>query len=182
MQTEWRKRVDVLASQLPPVSLRDAFEGQTVGIYCGKRKDGQFSINLDLIQELNARLAKDGIRALAVRELFQAGGSAIDDSAIKRIAANVHNQKADVLLLVLCDIDSAKTGKKIDIPGSTAQTDAYDARLTYWVVRTHDSRVLASDSTVGFSNTPAGMLNTILTHRRHLPSYAPTIAEALCPR
>lgn len=182
VQTEWRKRADVLASQLPPVSLRDAFEGQSVGIYCCTRKDGQLSMNLDLIQELTARLAKDGIQTVAVRELVQTGRNAIDDSAIKRIAATVHNQKADVLLLVLCDIDSTKTGKKVDIPGSTAQTGAYDARLTYWVIRTLNSRVLASDSTVGFSGTPAGMLNIILTHRRHLPGYAPAIAEGLSSR
>lgn len=182
VQTAWRERANVLASQLPPVSLKDAFEGQTVGVYCFTRKDGQLSMNPDLIQELNARLAKDGVRTVAVRELVQTGCNAIDDSAIKRIAATAHNQKADVLLLVLCDIDSAKTGKKVNIPGSTAQADAYDARLTYWVIRTVDSRVLASDSTVGFSNTPAGMLNTILTHRRHLPGYAPVIAEGLGQR
>jgi hypothetical protein len=42
--------------------------------------------------------------------------------------------------------------------------------------------VLASDSTVGLSHAPAGMLNTILTHRRHLLRYAPTIDEGLSQR
>lgn len=182
VQPQWRSRADVLAGRLPPVSLRDAFDGQTVGVYCCTCKDGQVSINLDLTQELNARLARDTIRTTAARELVRTARNVIDDAAIERIAAVLGAQKADAGLVVLLDIDSTKTGSKVNIPGSTAKAAAYDARLTYWVVRVDDGLVLASDSTVGLSEAPAGMLNTILTHRRHLPKHAPAIAEGLGAR
>ncbi len=182
MRSKWRQRADVLASQLPPVTLKDAFDEQTVGILYYTRKDGQVSLNLDLLQELNSRLSKDGIRTVTAHEVINKGQKAFDNSAIKHIAATMRTKKANVCLLILCAVDSSKTGEKIDIPGSTSQIDAYDARMTYWVIRTLDSRVLASNSTIGFSNTTIGMLNTILTHRRHLPSYAPSIAEGLGKR
>lgn len=115
-----------------------------------------------------------------------AGGSVgrdgFDDAAIKRIAAASAAQKADAALVILLDIDTTKMGTKIEIPGTSDTTDALDAKLAYFVIRASDGLVLASDSTVGLSSARTGMLNTILTHRRHLPSHAPAIAEGLGSR
>jgi hypothetical protein len=131
VQQEWRKRADVLASQMPPFTLKDAFEGQTVGVYCCSRKDGQLSVNVGLLQQLNARLTSDGIRTVAVREFIQTDSNVIDDTAITRIVAVVGEQKAAVVFLALCEIDSNKSDGKVGILGTTVQTVAYDAKLTY---------------------------------------------------
>jgi len=175
----WRSRADVLAGQVPPISLGDAFDGLAVGIYCGTRKDGVLSFDSDLAQVLNTRLAQHGIRTVLARQSALANTQVIDDEASKRVAEMLRAQSADVVFLLLLDVDSSKTGRKISIPGSDSQTDALDARLTYWIVRVSDGQILVSDTTPGFSHSLAGMLNTVLTHRRHLPSHAPAIAEGL---
>jgi hypothetical protein len=77
------------------------------------------------------------------------------------------------------DVDSSRTGKKIDIPFSNAKGDALDAYLRYTVVRVADSKVLAADMTSGYSSNPAHMLTVIFTHQRHLPKYAVQVANGL---
>jgi len=178
VDAQWRSRADELAGQLPPVSLKDAFEGRTVALYCCARREGKTAIDEGLTQELNGRLAKDALRTVAIHELVH-GGDSFDDASLKRIASACAPQRADAVLVLLLDVNTAKTGAKIEIPGTSDTTDALDAKLTYFVIRVSDGLVLGSDSTVGFSNAGTGMLNTILTHRRHLPKFAPAIADGL---
>lgn len=176
---EWRGRAEAFVARLPPLSLKDAFDGQTVAIYACVRKDGRLSMCPDILNALNARLAQYDVRTLAIEELVANGQKAFDGETIKSIAAAAGSRDADAVIVALFDIDSAKTGTKIDIPGSDAQMDAHDARLVYWVARAADGEVLASDTTIGFSNRPAALVRTILTHQRHLPAHVPAIAEAL---
>ncbi len=179
LDRDWRSRAEELAGQLPAFSLKDAFEGRTAGIYCCVREDGKFAIDSRLTQELNVRLVKAGVRTVALHDLIQTGRDGFDDAAMKRIAAVFMSQKADAALVILLDIDASKTGEQVEIPGTVDTADALDAKLSYFVIRVSDGLVLASDSTEGLSNARTGMLNTILTHRRHLPSHAPAIADGL---
>lgn len=175
----WRSRADVLGGQVPPVSLCDAFDGQMVGIYCGRRADGVLLFDTALAQALNTRLVQQGVRTVLARGSELADIQIIDAEAARRVAGKFRSVSADVLFLLMLDIDSSRTGAKINIPGSSSQTDALDARLTYWIIGVSDGQILVSDTTRGFSHLPEGMLNTVLTHRRHLPSHASAIAEGL---
>ena len=179
---EWRDKADVLFAQVPSLSARDVFAGSNVGIYCCTRKDGLVTINGDMAQALNARLAGYGIKTVTTPELIQKTNGVFDGDSMRQIASTFLSQKSDVVFLTLLDIDSSKEGGKVKIPGTDAQVDAYDARLVYWVVRSKDGLLMASDSTVGFSTAPNGLLNTILTHQRHLPRHAAVIAEGLGSR
>ena len=174
----WRARANELLGQVPAISLKDAFESKRVGLYGCARTNGKTAFDSRLTQELGTRLAKDGIQTV-VRSSLIPLTEGFDDGALKQIAAALHAQKADVALVLLLDIDTSKTGVRVAIPGTDATTTALDAKLTYFVVRTSDGCVLAADNTAGQSSGWAGMINAILTHRRHLPSYAAAIAEGL---
>ncbi len=173
----WRNRANELFSQLPAISLKDAFDGQGVGIYACIRSNGEIAIDADLMRELEVRLAKDGMQTSNCLKIVPTSG--FDHAAFASIAESLATQNATVAFVLLLDIDPSKTGAKVPIPGTDATTDALDAKLTYFIVRTVDGHVLASDSTLGLSSAKAGMVNTILTHRRHLPNYAPVIADGL---
>ncbi|HNR93600.1 MAG TPA: hypothetical protein PKK36_03210, partial [Kiritimatiellia bacterium] len=174
----WRRKADELFAQLPPVSLKDAFEGKTVGIVCFVGGSGRYECDANLASELNSRLAKYSVKTVHVKNICESVRPVIDDGFLKQIALK-GRKEANVLFVAVMDVDSTKTGTKIAIPGTDETTDALDAKLVYWIVRSSDGAVLASDSTVGLSSAQASLLNTILTHRRHLPQYAPGIAEQL---
>jgi hypothetical protein len=176
---EWRKQADELAKQVLPISVRDAFDGRTIAVYCCARSTGQFSIDMNLAGALTAGLIKESVQTITLHDLVQTGRDGIDDAALGLIACSVEPKKADAVFIVLLDIDKAKSGTQVQIPGTHSEADVFDARLTYYVVRTPDGRVLATGSTVGMATSIEGMVSTILTNRHHLPSHAPDIAEAL---
>lgn len=175
----WRSKADLLAGQVPPVSLGDAFDGQTVGIYSATKKDGPVTFDSGLAQELSARLAQHGIQTVLPQQSVIGSKQIIDTEATERVVSMLQSLSADVVILLLLEVDSSKTGKKVRIPGSTSYVNELDARLTYWIIRASDGLLLASDSTSGFSHSPRRLLTTVLTHRRHLPQHAPAIAEGL---
>ena len=175
----WRTRAGELLNQVPGISLKDAFEDKKVGIYCCARTDGQMAADPLLAQELEGRLAKEGVLAVVRSGLIPAATGSFDGAVLKQIAAKLGAQGADVVLVLSLDIDTTKTGVQVAIPGTEATTDAMDAKLVYYVVRASDGQLLASDSTKGFSNARPGLLNVILTHPRHLPNHAAAIAAGL---
>lgn len=174
-----RKRALALKAQLPPVSLRDAFEGRRLVIVCQTLRDGKAAQGIPLNQELNTRLARESIATVMMPESAQTTPPVVDLAYIRLLAATAKTAGADALLLIRMDIDSSKTGRTFTVPGSDARSEMLDAKLTYWIVRAHDGHVLASDSTTGYSRNPVALLHTILTHRRHLPAHAPAIIEGL---
>lgn len=173
----WRIRANELFNQLPAISLKDAFEGKRIGIYACVRSNGETEFDLGLTQEIEVRLAKDGMRTSDCSKLKPP--QRFDNKSVAQMARAIGAQKADVAFVILLDIDTSKTGAKVSIPGTAATTMAMDAKMTYFVVRLSDGLVMASDSTSGLSSAKAGMVNAILTHRRHLPNYAPVIAAGL---
>lgn len=175
----WRIRANELFAQLPEISPRDAFEGHMVGISCWTRTDRKIESDLLLEQELHDRLVQSGIQTVVRSKPIPDGRCVFDDAAIKRIAEAFEIEKAEVVFLLILDTDYVSPEVQNGILGTNTAAEALDAKLTYFVVRTTDGLVLASDSTVGFSRARAAMLNTILTHRRHLPSYASAIAKNL---
>ncbi len=177
--SRWRARADELFAQLKPVSVRDAFEGKTVGIYCVALTQGQPHLDPESTRRLGERLATSEIRTMAVRALMHSGGGGMDMETAESVAKTLAPQ-ADVLLALCHEVDRDKTGRQMSIPFTDATAELPDAVLSYWVVRTADGQLLATGSTQGWSRDGVGgMLNAILTHRDHLPKQAPKIAEGL---
>lgn len=173
----WRARANELLGQVPEVSLKDAFEDKRVGIYCCARTDGKMATDPLLAQELETRLAKDGVLTVGHSGLIPAATDSLDAMSLKRIAATLRAQKADVAFVLVLDIDT--TGVPVKVPGAEIAVKPWGAKLTYHVVRTSDGKILASESTVGSANVRPGLVNAILTLPRHLPRHAAGIAEGL---
>ncbi len=175
----WRRRADALIAKLPVPSVRDAFDGKTVGIYCSVRKDGVATPDLSLTQELNARLLKEQVKTVQSPDGGILGRDLFDTGAAKRFSDAFAPLHADAVLVVVLDVDTRKTGTKVAIPFSNEKVDALDAALRYLVIRVSDGVVLASDSTLGYSTNVTYLMTVILTHPRHLPKYAPLISAGL---
>jgi len=175
----WRRRADELIAMLPAPSVGDAFDGKTVGIYCSVRKDGVAAPDLALTQDLNARLLKEQVKTvqppdggILCRDIFDADAAKVFSDAFRPL-------HADAVLVVVLDVDTRKTGTKVEIPFSNEKVDALDATLRYLVIRVSDGVVLASDGTSGYSTNGTYLMTVIMTHPRHLPKYASLIAAGL---
>jgi hypothetical protein len=166
-------------AKLPQATVRDAFQGKKVALGCCVRKDGKPAPDLVFEQEFRARLAKERVETVPLGGFHSEERDPFDIATIQDWASVARDQGADALFLILMDVDSSRTGKKIDIPFSNAKGDALDAYLRYTVVRVADSKVLAADMTSGYSSNPAHMLTVIFTHQRHLPKYAVQVANGL---
>lgn len=175
----WRRRADDLIAKLPVPTVRDAFDGKTVGIYCSVRKDGVASPDLSLAQELNALLLKEQVKTVQSPDSGMLGRDLFDTGAARVFSDAFAPLHADAVLVVVLDVDTRKTGTKVAIPFSNEKVDALDAALRYLVIRVSDGVVLASDSTSGYSTNGTYLMTVILTHPRHLPKYAPLIATGL---
>lgn len=173
----WRFRANNMLAQLPPFSLKDAFEGQRVGLYACVRTEGEISIDQELVSLLETRMAMSAIQTHVCSN--QIAALRFDEGSLKQISTVLAAQNVDAAFVLVLDIDASKSGAQVDIPETNGLAYAPDAKLTYFVIRTSDGRILASDSTLGLSGAKRGMVNTILTHRRHLPTHAQTIADGL---
>ena len=143
------------------------------------RRDGKSSPVPMFEQEFCARLAKERVETLPLFRINAEGRDPFDGATIRDWASAARSQGADALFLILLDVDSSRTGQKIDIPFSNAKGDALDAQLRYSIVRAADGKVLAADMTSGYASNPSHMLTVILTHQRHLPKYAAQVASGL---
>jgi hypothetical protein len=174
-----RIRAESLLAQLPQATVGDAFQGRKVALGCMVRRDGKSSPVPMFEQEFCARLAKERVETLPLFRINAEGRDPFDGATIRDWASAARSQGADALFLILLDVDSSRTGQKIDIPFSNAKGDALDAQLRYSIVRAADGKVLAADMTSGYASNPSHMLTVILTHQRHLPKYAAQVASGL---
>jgi hypothetical protein len=110
-------------------------------------------------------------------------GNDLFDTGATKVFSNAFTPlHADGVLVVVLDVDTSKTGTKVGLPFSNDTVDAMDAVLRYMVIRVSDGAVLASDSTPGYSTNGSYLMTVILTHPRHLPKYAPVIADGLAAK
>ena len=158
---------------------QQAFGGQVVVIYSCISSNGNVSIDLASARELNQWLVKNDIQTMVASKSLPEKSVAFDSMSAKRIAMAFDRRKANVVFATMLNIHSNRTGLKVKIPGSSEVVEALDATLSYCIIRTSDGRILATDSTSGYSSDRSNMFNVILTHQRHLPRYAPEIAKSL---
>jgi hypothetical protein len=174
---EWRQKAAELILKIPPIAVSDAFEDKVVSVVCYQsRKDAYFP-NDDLLKLLNNRLAGAGVRTAKVNAVIPDSLNLIDERVVAEISTSLRTDGIDALIVVKLTVDDEKTGQKTEVFGTTKEV--LDSKLNYWIVRTCDGAVLASDQTSGYSRKVDAMLHVMTSHRRHLPQYASAIAEKI---
>ncbi len=177
--SKWARKAEVIERQLPAISYAEAFDEKKIGILAMSRTDGPITADARLTADATMRFNRDGVQTTPRPDTLKIGLNVIDASVIRRVANAFTAAGADAVFMLLFEIDPDKTDATIRIPLSEERTAALDAKLQYWVIRASDAQVMASGSTPGRSEQRTGLLNAILTHRRHMPHHAPAIAEAL---
>ncbi len=166
--------------KLPQPTARDAFFGKTVGVCGFLRKDGVTSSDVALAQEIKTRLIRESVSVAPTPAGLTVENDEIIDSAVAvKIARAFATNGSDAVLAATLEIDSSKTGKKINIPLSDAEMPVLDATMRYIVIRVPDGKILASGSTPGYSYNIPHLLTVVMTHRSHLPNAACMIADGL---
>ena len=174
----WRRQAEDMERNLPPISLYDAFGAGKVGLFCCVRDAQPVRASSELLVEAAARFSSAGVETvrLVPTDIDQAA-LLFDAGSAGPLLLAAQAAGAETALAILLTIDPAKTGRKIEVFDGV-QMDALDATLYYYVIRVADGQILCSDKTQGISITGAkSFLNTVFTHRNHLPKYAPDIAE-----
>lgn len=176
----WRRQAEDMERNLPPISLYDAFGASKVGLFCCVRDAQPVRASPDLLAEAAARLSGAGVETvrLAPTDIDQAA-LLFDAGSAGPLLLAAKTAGAETVLAILLAIDPAKTGRKIEVFDGV-QMDALDSTLYYYVIRVADGQILCSDKTQGLSSNGAkSFLNTVFTHRNHLPKHAASIAEQM---
>lgn len=172
----WRQEAVTLLRDLPPPTVKDAFEDRRVSVVFYRGNGSGIVQDSQLASLLHSRLAGIGVKTAAPPDVTPTALALLDDHGLEVISASAHGSGIDLVLVLELTVDTEKTGKTQTLFGATQEVR--DSRINYWVIRTDSGKVLAADQTVGYSSRPEEMLHVITAHRRHLPHHAAAIVDS----